>query len=278
MTEVQSTYHLDEPTTDIYVGDCREILPSLQKESVELIFADPPFNQGVNYNTWNDNMSQVEYIQFTHNWIDECLRVLAPNGSIWINVPDGISAEIVMHLKSRGLYMVNWCIWHYRFGQCCNSKFIGSKTHVLYFTKETENRIWNPDQILEASDRASIYNDGRTKKTQTPGQRVPLDVWYGPNWGRIQGNNKERRTNHENQIPEVYMERIIRACSNEGDMVLDPFLGSGTTCTVARVLNRRSIGIEYSEVYAKSAFDRIQKGPVRVDIEALIQTHKTEVK
>ena len=124
MTEIKSTYHLDEPTTDIYVGDCREILPSFQKESVELIFADPPFNQGVNYNTWNDNMSQVNYIQFTHKWIDECLRVLAPNGSIWINVPDGISAEIVVYLKGCGLDLVNWCIWHYRFGQCQKSKFI----------------------------------------------------------------------------------------------------------------------------------------------------------
>ncbi len=264
-TEVKSTYHLDEPATDIYVGDCREILRSFQKESVELIFADPPFNQNVNYSTWNDNMSQVDYIQFTYNWIDECLRVLAPNGSIWINVPDGIVAEIVVHLKSRGLYIVNWCIWHYRFGQCCSTKFISSKTHVLYYAKELENRIWNSDQILEASDRASIYNDSRTKNTQTPGRRVPLDVWYGPNWGRIQGNNKERRANHKNQIPEVYMERIIRACSNEGHMVLDPFLGSGTTCTVARDLNRRSIGIEYSEAYAKSAFDRVQKGSVRVE-------------
>jgi adenine-specific DNA-methyltransferase len=62
-------------------------------------------------------------------------------------------------------------------------------------------------------------------------------------WGRIQGNNKERRKDHPNQVPEVYLERVIRACSNESDLVLDPFLGSGTTCTVARALRRRSIGI-----------------------------------
>lgn len=110
MTEINSTYHLDEPTTDIYVGDCREILPQLENESVELIFADPPFNQGINYDNWNDDMSQEDYLQFTHNWIDACLGVLAPRGSIWINVPDNIAAEVVMHLKSRGLYMVNWCI------------------------------------------------------------------------------------------------------------------------------------------------------------------------
>jgi site-specific DNA-methyltransferase (adenine-specific) len=89
-------------------------------------------------------------------------------------------------------------------------------------------------------------------------------VWYGPLWGRIQGNNKERRKNHQNQIPEVYLERVIRACSDEGQLVLDPFLGSGTTCTVARALLRRSIGIEYSRRNAASAFERIQSGPIRL--------------
>ena len=93
-----------------------------------------------------------------------------------------------------------------------------------------------------------------------------MDVWYGQYWGRIQGNNKERRHGHHNQIPEVYLERIIRACSNEGDLVLDPFLGSGTTCTVARAFGRRSIGVEYSPVNAESAWDRvINVGMVRRD-------------
>src|SRR5204862_3506926 len=89
-------------------------------------------------------------------------------------------------------------------------------------------------------------------------------VWYGANWGRIQGNNKERRRNHQNQIPEVYLERVLRACSNEGDLVLDPFLGSGTTGTVARALKRRSIGIEYSERNAASAHERIKAGAIRL--------------
>jgi DNA modification methylase len=93
---------------------------------------------------------------------------------------------------------------------------------------------------------------------------VPLDVWYGPNWGRIQGNNRERRPSHQNQLPEVYLERVIRACSIEGQLVLDPFLGSGTTCTVARGLKWRSIGIEYSGEHAASAFERIQAGPIRI--------------
>ena len=100
-------------------------------------------------------------------------------------------------------------------------------------------------------------------KSQNKGLRLPMDVWYGKYWGRIQGNNKERRHQHHNQIPEVYLERVILACSNEGDLVLDPFLGSGGTCTVAKAWGRRSIGIEHSAVNAKSAWERIQNGMVR---------------
>ena len=97
--------------------------------------------------------------------------------------------------------MVNWCIWHFRFGQCRHSGFITSKVHALYFCKDPENRIWNPDTILEQSDRASIYGDARTMAKDTnKGMRVPMDVWYGKYWGRIQGNNKERRHNHQNQF------------------------------------------------------------------------------
>src|SRR5690606_37399342 len=112
----------------------------------------------------------------------------------------------------------------------------------------------------ELSDRAAIYGDKRTMaKDSNKGLRVPMDVWYGQYWGRIQGNNKERRHNHHNQIPEEYLERVIRACSRPGDLVLDPFCGSGTTSTVARALGRRSITCEYSKVNAKSAWERITK-------------------
>jgi len=265
MKKVKPRYHLDQPDTDIYVGDNRKILPQLNESGFDLIFADPPFNWQVNYDKWRDNMPRQEYLHFTYHWLDECIRVLAPHGSLWVNIPDDTAAEIVIHLKNRGLTMINWCIWHFRFGQCRNTNFIVSKVHVLYFAKDPKNRIWNAEEILEPSDRATTYADRRTRNTRTPGMRAPLDVWYGPFWGRIQGANLERRNSHQNQIPEAYLERVIRACSNEGDLVLDPFLGSGTTCTVARALKRRSIGIEYSDAHAKSAFQRIKNGPIRLE-------------
>ena len=176
------------------------------------------------------------------------------------------AAEIVVHLKSRGMHMINWCVWHYRFGQNRMGSFIQSKVHALYFVKDRDNRVWNPEDILEPSDRATTYFDPRTfNKSEGPnGMRVPMDVWYGKYWGRIQGNNKERRPNHMNQLPEVYLERVVRACSNPGMLVLDPFLGSGTTATIARALDRRAIGLEFSPANAKSAFNRIKQGPIRL--------------
>ncbi|MEC9372354.1 MAG: DNA methyltransferase [Planctomycetota bacterium] len=270
-------HSLSNPDLHVYVGDNRKILPRVPEcrdHQVDLVFADPPFNWQVKYDKWHDGMPREEYLKFTEDWLDLCVDALAPHGSIWVNIPDDTAAEIVVHLKKRGLTMINWCIWHFRFGQNRMGSFIMSKVHALYFVKDPRNRIWNPEKILEPSDRATTYFDPRThnKKEGTNGLRVPMDVWYGQYWGRIQGNNKERRHNHENQLPEVYLERVVLACSNEGDLVMDPFLGSGTTGVVARELKRRFIGCEYSPANAKSAFERIKAGSIRVGKGAVNQS------
>src|SRR5690606_361655 len=132
------------------------------------------------YDEWDDKRSRAEYLEFTRAWLDLCVGALAPHGSFWVNIPDDTAAEIVVHLKDRGLHMVNWCIWHYRFGQNTKTRFINSKVHALYFARSRDERTWNPAEILELSDRRSIYGDPRTesKKDGMPaGRRVPMDVW-----------------------------------------------------------------------------------------------------
>src|SRR4051812_13438999 len=86
-------YHLDDPGTDVYVGDCRAVLASLPAASVDLVFADPPFNWDVQYGGWDDDRPREEYIHFTHAWLDGCIRVLAGHGSLWVNIPDDTAAE-----------------------------------------------------------------------------------------------------------------------------------------------------------------------------------------
>ncbi|MFK7883561.1 MAG: site-specific DNA-methyltransferase [Phycisphaerales bacterium] len=278
----------------VYVGDCRDILaklPEVKKAQLDLVFADPPFNWARDYDrhragdAWDDStMSPDEYCDrrdadlplgksksFTFEWIDLCIKGLKDSGSMWVNIPDDWAAEIVVHMKARGLHMVNWCVWHYRFGQNTKGRFINSKVHALYFCKDPDNRVWNADPVLETSDRRAIYGDPRTesKRDGMPaGLRVPMDVWYGPYWGRIQGNNKERRSKHDNQLPEVYLHRVIASTSNPGDLVLDPFLGSGTTGVVAHAMGRRFIGTEFAKSNAKTACERISAGPIR-DIDAI---------
>ncbi len=258
-TDVSPRWSACDPDTRLFVGDCRDVLASLPDSGqVDLIFADPPFNWDVPYDGWTDDMSRVQYERFTFDWLDGCIDALSPTGTLWVNTPDDTVAEVVMHLKRRGLVMMNWCVWHFRFGQHRDSTFIMSKVHALYFCKQPDARTWNPNAILEMSDRASIYGDKRTQaKSSNKGMRVPMDVWYGKYWGRIQGNNTERRPGHQNQIPEVYLERVILSCSHPDDLVLDPFAGSGTTGTVARAHGRRSISIEQSEKTAASAWERI---------------------
>lgn len=274
---------IEEPECKILVGDCREMLPRFEEVragSVDMVFADPPFNWNRAYDKWNDAMPREDYLQFTYAWLDLCRGALRPGGAMWVNIPDDTAAEIVVHLKNPSangkhpaFEMVNWCVWHYRFGQNTRTRFINSKVHALYFVKpedpalgERGLRTWNADRVLEPSDRATTYNDPRTlsKKDGLPaGMRVPMDVWYGPYWGRIQGNNAERRENHDNQLPEIYLTRVIEATSRVGDLVLDPFVGSGTTAVVANATGRRFIGTEFSRANAKSAFDRIVAGPAR---------------
>lgn len=273
----------------IYTGDTRKLLPRIPEvaqSKLDLVFADPPFNWNRAYDKWDDAMPREDYLDFTRQWISLCAAGLRPGGSFWINIPDDTAAEIVLFLKNDLKFeMENWCIWHYRFGQNTKERFINSKVHALWFVKPGGTHTWNRDEILEVSDRAAIYEDPRTmskKDGVAAGKRVPMDVWYGKFWGRVQGNSKERRHYHDNQLPEVYLERVVRACSNPGDLVLDPFLGSGTTGVIAHALGRRFIGTEFSKDNAKFACERIQAGPIRLGAglnqSSAIFPHRRKVK
>ncbi|MEM9972327.1 MAG: site-specific DNA-methyltransferase, partial [Pseudomonadota bacterium] len=190
---LKADHQTRDKSARVYVGDCRDVLAKLPalKGSVDLIFADPPFNWARAYDEWDDQMAEDAYLDFTYRWLDLCCDALTDTGSFWVNIPDTWAAEIVVHLKrQRKLTMINWCVWHYRFGQNTKGRFINSKVHALYFAKDPNNRVWNPDPILEVSDRRAIYGDARTesKKDGMPaGMRLPMDVWYGKHWGRIQG-------------------------------------------------------------------------------------------
>ena len=232
----------------IFLGDCIEIMKGISDNSIDLVFADPPFNIGLKYDIYNDKKSYNEYYIWSEKWIIETLRIIKKTGSIYIAIGDEFAAEINIILKKLGFHFRNWIIWYYTFGQNQRKKFNRAHTHILYFTKSEENFIFNIDNIRVPSARQLVYNDKRAH----PKGKSPDDVW---DFSRVCGTFKERIGDHPCQMPEDLLERIILASSNVEDIVLDPFGGTGTTAYVANKLKRNYITMEISESY----FDVIKK-------------------
>jgi len=244
------TKSISEFVNKIIVGDCIKVMNSMPEKSVDLVFADPPYNIGLKYDNHKDNMPYEEYINWTEKWITAALRVLKDNGSIYIAIGDEYAAEVVMILKKKGLYMRNWIIWHYTFGQNQRKKFSRSHAHVLYFTKHPTEFIFNADNIRVRSVRQEIGD-----KRANPKGKIPDDVWK---ISRVAGTFKERVKNFPCQMPLALLERVIKASSNIGDIVLDPFIGSGTTAVACKKLGRKYIGIDISSNYVKNVENRLK--------------------
>lgn len=269
------------PAARIIHGDSLSWMEGVEgRESYHLVFADPPFNIGREYDGYNDNLPQEQYEEWTKNWLIAAYTLVRKGGLLYLHVPDDVAKIAIRQLHFWNAEQIEWVIWHYRFGQCGKSKLIRSKCHGMLFKKPGAPHTWNPDAILVPSDRATVYADARTEESSTPGLRVPFDVWGanistvdgeildgdGSYWGRVTGShsNAERRPLHDNQLPERYLERVIKAWSNPGDWLLDPFGGSGTTITVANALGRHCTTVEQSAAYCESIKDRVLKGAVRV--------------
>mgnify|MGYP001037838392 CR=1 FL=1 len=235
----------------IVCGDCVQILQGEAEPFADLVFADPPFNIGYKYDQYHDRKKSAKYLAWTRDWIGACVRVLQPHGSFYIAIGDEYAAQIKLMAEDEfGLTLRNWIIWHYSFGQQTKAKFARAHTHILYFVKDRKDFVFNDDVVRVISDRQKKYRDKRAN----PAGKMPDDVWN--EYPRICGTFRER-TGFPCQMPESLLARIIRVSSNEGDWVLDPFCGSGTTATVAHKLNRRYTSIDISETYAEAAKDRI---------------------
>jgi len=244
-------------------GDCVEILRAAKEPFPDLIFADPPFNIGYKYDKYHDEKASEKYLAWTRDWIGTCVGVLKPHGSFYIAIGDEYAANIKLIADDCGLVMRNWIIWHYTFGQQLRSKFARSHTHILYFVKDAKNLTFNDDMVRVISDRQKKYSDKRAN----PAGKMPDDVW--DEYPRICGTFRER-TGFPCQMPESLLARIIRVSSNEGDWVLDPFCGSGTTAVVAHKLNRTFTTLDISEEYVEAARERIaQSNGLPVEAEGL---------
>ncbi|MBW2974603.1 site-specific DNA-methyltransferase [Candidatus Woesearchaeota archaeon] len=239
-TYSSKTYH------KIYFGDCREILPKIPSESIDLIFADPPYNMskkkglGWKYSKhvtmqeeW-DMFSKDDYFQFNKNWLKEALRVLKHGGSLWISG------------SFHNIYQVGFILQHIEEVKINNS-IVWFKPNAQpnitcrMFTESTEHLIW-ASKNGKGKRWTFNYEDTKNKIVDpwSPKGKQARNVWSIP----LTSKKEKWAGPHPTQKPEELLRRIILACSNKGETVLDPFVGSGTTSVVAKSLGRNSIGIE----------------------------------
>ncbi|MGD9648277.1 MAG: site-specific DNA-methyltransferase [Pirellulales bacterium] len=263
----------------LHQGDCLAGMHQMDDGCVDLAFADPPFNIGYDYDVYDDRRAGNDYLDWCRQWTCEVVRLLKPTGSFWLAIGDEYAAELkVMLTRDHGLTCRNWVVWYYTFGVNCKAKFSRSHAHLFYFVKDAKQYTFNDSAIRVPSARQLVYGDARANpqgrlsddtwilrpQDLPDGFQPDEDTWYFP---RVCGTFKERAGWHGCQMPEQLLGRIIRSTSNEGDLVFDPFGGSGTTLTVAKKLKRRYLGFELSAEYAeriRKRLDAAQPGDLLV--------------
>ena len=253
----------------VHEGDCLDLLARVPEGSVHLAFADPPFNIGYDYDAYDDRRADDDYLAWSGRWMAAVVRALRPDGTFWLAIGDEYAAELkVLATRELGLACRSWVVWYYTFGVNCRQKFSRSHAHLFHFVKDPARFTFNTDAIRVPSARDLVYGDKRAN----PSGRLPddtwilrpqdlaegfaadADTWYFP---RVCGTFKERSGWHGCQMPEQLLGRIIRASSRAGDVVLDPFAGSGTTLAVAKKLGRSFFGCELSPAYAAKVRERL---------------------
>lgn len=241
----------------IYWGDALESLrTNVNSDSVDLVFVDPPYNIGKMFSDFHDRWPSDEaYATWAYQWLDECVRVLKRTGTLYVMTSTQAMPYFDIFLRSK-LTILSRIVWHYDSSGVQAKKYYGSMYEpILHCVKDAESYTFNAEEIkVEAKTGAQrkLIDYRKPTPTQYNTDKVPGNVWYFP---RVRYRMDEYEE-HPSQKPESLLERIIRASSNTGDVVLDPFAGTFTTAAVARKLKRRSISIESQEEYIKIGLRR----------------------
>ncbi len=236
----------------IYNEDCLNLMKRIDDNSIDLIFSDPPYNLsksnfkikfvksgGADLNTnkgkW-DNFTSNNYEDFSKKWINECFRILKPNGSIWIAGSYHNIYTMGYLMEKAGFEILNEILWH--------KTDATPNLSCTRFVADHENFIW------ARKGKKNSFNYKLMKEMN--GGKQMRSIWSK---GKTTGGKKV----HPTQKPEWLLERIILATSNEGEIVFDPFMGSGTTAVVAKKMKRKYLGAEIDKNYFKKSLERIKK-------------------
>ncbi|MDR0927371.1 MAG: adenine-specific DNA-methyltransferase [Ignavibacteria bacterium] len=241
----------------VIFGDCIDVLKELPDNSVDLIFADPPYNIGKNFNgqieKWN---SEESYLNWCYNWLDLCIKKIKESGSFYVMTATQFMPYFDIYLRNKMTILSRIC-WYYDSSGVQAKRYYGSMYEpILFCVKDKNNYTFNSDEILveaKTGAKRKLIDYRKSIPTIYNSEKVPGNVWEFP---RVRYRMEEYE-NHPTQKPTELLKRIIKASSNIGDLVLDPFAGTFTTNYVAKELNRNSIGIEIQDEYVKIGLRRL---------------------
>lgn len=254
---------LREASAIVYHGDCRTFLAQVPDKSCQLIATSPPYNIGKNYER---RMAIEDYLALQREVIDLCVAKLTPTGSICWQVGNHVAGpqeilplDLALHplFASHGLKLRNRIVWHFEHGLHCSKRFSGRYEVILWYTRGG-GFVFNLDAVRVPQKYPGKRHFRGPKAGQfscNPLGKNPGDVWVIPN---VKHNHVEK-TAHPCQFPIELVQRLILALTNEGDAVLDPFAGVGTTMAAAVLCGRRGWGCEINARYCRTADERIRQ-------------------
>lgn len=230
----------------IYNDDCIKIMSNIPDKSIDLIIADPPYNVGKDYGNNSDRQSKEDYLEFTKKWISEAVRILKDDGTLYTFGGKEFISHIYLILEELNMKLNTWIVWHYTQGQGRRKGFSSRHDDILMFNKSNKY-TFNLDDIRVPQ---KYYRSRNNMRGANPGNVWKLShVHYC----------EENRAKHPTQKPHALYERMILGSSNENDIVLDPFAGSGSSLVVAKHTNRKYIGIEIEEEYCSMIESELNK-------------------
>lgn len=239
-------------------GDSIKVLKEfVEDNSIDLIFIDPPYNIGKNFNGHKDKWDKDEdYLEWCYEWLQLCINKLKKNGSLYVMTSTQFMPYFDIFLRDK-VSILSRIIWYYDSSGVQAKNYYGSLYEpILYCVKDSNNYTFNANDILveaKTGAKRKLIDYRKNPPQVYNSEKVPGNVWEYP---RVRYRMDEYE-NHPTQKPIALLERIIKASSNEGDIILDPFSGTFTTAYVAQKLHRKSISIELQEDYIKIGLRRL---------------------
>lgn len=227
----------------LYNGDCIQVMKSIKDNSVDMVFADPPFNLAKTYDEGiDDNLSTSKYLSWCYDWLSECIRILKPGGSLFVyNIPKW--ATYYTEYLNKRLTFRSWIALDIKVSLPLSGRLNPTHYALLYYVKGQKPNVFNNPRIPIQTCRhcgGEIKDYGGYKNKMNPSGVNVSDVWHDIYPVR----HKNTKNRAYNELPVKMLDRIISMSTNPGDVVFDPFGGSGTTYAVAEILGRRWIGSE----------------------------------